>query len=234
MNNPYQQQQQPPLQLEWAQPSFNSNAFSEPSQQQQQQSNPYQQPQQTAQNPYLQANQFNTNGLQAQMTGFVSSPPVIQQQPSMDFFSQQQQQPQHLQAQMTGFPAQQPAFQTSMVTGTNPFSQMAGSQSPQQHQPMQPQQHDYSSLVFGNGAAPAQQQKASSPLFPPARAATTPNFSFNTPVAASAPSPAFASASVNAFGSSSPRIVASPKPQPAPSQNDTKYSKLNALLANKE
>ena len=221
MNNPYQQQQQqqqpPPLQVEWSQPSFNSNGFSEPFQQQ---SNPYQQ-QPAAQNPYLQSNQFNASGLQAQMTGFVSSPQV-QQQPTMDFFSQQQSQ-QGLQAQMTGFPQQQPSFQTSMVTGTNPFSQMSGSQ--QQQQPIQPQQHDYSELVFGNATNSPAQQKQQSPFpLPAAQTANTPNF-FNTP---SSPS---AFANTNAFNPSSPRIAASPK---APTEQDTKYAKLNSLLANKE
>lgn len=230
MNNPYQQQQQqPPLQLEWAQPSFNSNSFSE-SFQPQQQSNPYQQ-QQSAVNPYLQAtNQFNASGLQAQMTGFP------QQGNPMDFFSQQQPQQQSqqqgLQAQMTGFPQQQqqqPAFQTSMVTGTNPFSQMSQSYSPMQPQQPQTQQHDYSSLVFGNGAPSPQQ--ASSPLFPPAKASTTPKFSFNT---VSSPSLAFASTSTTPFSSTaSPRLTAAAA-APSPNQHDTKYSKLNALLANKE
>lgn len=223
VNNPYQQQQQPqqpPLQLEWTQ----SSSFSEPMQSQQ--NNPYQQPQQQPQNPYLQ-NQFNATGLQAQMTGFGSPPIVPQQQPTMDFFSQQQ----GLQAQMTGFPSspqplfqqqqpqpsfqpqqssfiQQPSFQTNMVTGTNPFSQMNGGQS----QPMQPQQqHDYSGLVFGGNTSPQQQYTS----------ASTPNFSFNTPVAtAASPSPAFATTS--AFSS------------PQPTQADLKFSKLNALLANKE
>lgn len=222
-NNPYQQPQQPPLQLEWTQPG----AFSDT-----QQNNPYQQ--QQAQNPYLQT-QFNANGLQAQMTGFVSPP---QQQPAMDFFSQQQ--GGALQAQMTGFPSPQPlfqqqqpqplfqpqqsfaqpAFQTSMVTGTNPFSQMNN-----QSQAIQPQQqHDYSGLVFGGSTSP-QQQAASTPNFSfNSPASNTPNFGFtNTPAVAAAvsPSPAFAT-TTTAFSS------------PQPTQADLKYSKLNALLANKE
>lgn len=219
-NNPYQQQQQqqqPVLQLEWTQ----SNAFDT------MQNNPYQQQQQQqAQNPYLQ-NQFNANGLQAQMTGFVSTP-----QPTMDFFSPQSQ---GLQAQMTGFPSSpqppplqpqqqqsfsQPSFQTSMVTGTNPFSQMNQHSSPA----LQPQQHDYSGLVFGGNTTSSPQQQyasATTPNFGFNTTSNTPNFNFQTPAAAS-PSPAFATTSNSTFSS----------PQPTPS--DLKFAKLNALLANKE
>lgn len=237
MNNPYQQQQQPQqpqqpqLQLEWTQP----NAFSESFQTQ---NNPYQQQQQQVQNPYLQQpNQFNATGLQAQMTGFVSTPPPVQQQPTMDFFSQQQ----GLQAQMTGFPSspqplfqqQQPEqkffqlpYQNNMVTGTNPFSQLNGGlaqpiQAQQQQSPQQ--QHDYSGLVFGGSRSPQPQQQYASPVFSSATA-TTPKFSFDTPIAASS-SPAFANTTTNnsSFTSS-----------PQPTQSDLKYAKLNALLSNKE
>ncbi|KAG1092053.1 hypothetical protein G6F42_019292 [Rhizopus arrhizus] len=246
VNNPYQQQQQQqaPLQLEWAQPTMQ---FSEPVQ-----NNPYQQQQQ--QNPYL-SNQFNANGLQAQMTGF----------------PQQQQPP--LQAQMTGFPQQQPqflqqpSFQTSMVTGTNPFSQM----SQQQQQPaVVPEQknYDYSELVFGN-PAPSRPQQQQSPVFgsntpnfgsnTPHFGSNTPNFSFSTPATATAsPSPAFATttttatqfspspafANTNAFAAPSPSFAqanatASPHMSqrnlsPKPTEQDAKYSKLNALLANND
>ncbi|KAL9554468.1 hypothetical protein MBANPS3_002798 [Mucor bainieri] len=245
MNNPYQQQQQQqqqaPLQLEWAQPTMQ---FSEPVQ-----SNPYQQQQQQQQNPYL-SNQFNANGLQAQMTGF----PSQQQQPL-------------LQAQMTGFPQQQPqflqqpSFQTSMVTGTNPFSQM----NQQQQQPTVPEQknYDYSELVFGNPApSRPQPQQQQSPVFgsnTPNFGSNTPNFSFSTPAAATAsPSPAFATATnanttqfspspafanTNVFTAPSPSFAqastASPhmsqrNASPKPTEQDAKYSKLNALLANND
>ncbi|KAL7330697.1 hypothetical protein PS15p_205604 [Mucor circinelloides] len=249
VNNPYQQQQQQqqqaPLQLEWAQPTMQ---FSEPLQ-----NNPYQQQQQ--QNPYL-SNQFNANGLQAQMTGF----------------PQQQQPP--LQAQMTGFPQQQPqflqqpSFQTSMVTGTNPFSQM--SQQQQQQSAVVPEQknYDYSELVFGN-PAPSRPQQQQSPVFgsntpnfgsnTPHFGSNTPNFSFSTPATATAsPSPAFATttttatqfspspafANTNAFAAPSPSFAqanttASPHMSqrnlsPKPTEQDAKYSKLNALLANND
>lgn len=247
MNNPYQQQQQQPqLQLEWAQPTMQ---FSEPYQ-----NNPYQQ-QQQQQNPYLQTNQFNANGLQAQMTGFPQ---------------QQQQQP--LQAQMTGFPQQQPNFlqqpslQTNMVTGTNPFSQFG--QQPQQPTATEQKNYDYSDLVFGNPAPSRPQQQSTSPVFgsnTPNFGSNTPNFGFSTPAVAAAassspafgtptnttqfspspafantnafaPSPAFAAATTTAFNSSSPQIShkANLNNSPKPTEQDSKYSKLNALLANNE
>ncbi|KAI9247006.1 hypothetical protein EDC94DRAFT_637615 [Helicostylum pulchrum] len=243
MNNPYQQQQQqqqqqPQLQLEWTQPP---NGFPESFQTQ---NNPYQQQQQQqqqVQNPYLQQpNQFNATGLQAQMTGFVSAPPPVQQQPTMDFFSQQQ----GLQAQMTGFPSSpQPLFQqqqniqqqqqqpeqkffqlpqqNSMVTGTNPFSQL--NNGAQQQPSPQQQQHDYSGLVFGGNRSPQPQQQYASPVFSSATIATTPKFSFDTPIAAS-PSPAFANTTANSSFTSSPQ----------PTQSDLKYAKLNALLSSKD
>ncbi|KAG2205797.1 hypothetical protein INT47_003980 [Mucor saturninus] len=252
-NNPYQQQQQqqqqPVLQLEWTQP----NAFDT------MQNNPYQQQQQQqqAQNPYLQ-HQFNANGLQAQMTGFVSPSP---QQPTMDFFSPQSQ---GLQAQMTGFPSSpqplfgqqsplppqqqqqsfqsqgfaQPSFQTSMVTGTNPFSQMSShGQSPAlQPQQQQQQQHDYSGLVFGGHTTSSPQQQYASATTPnfgfSTATSSTPNFSFQTPAtgggaAVSSPSPAFANTTTSINNNS-----AFSSPQPTPS--DLKFAKLNALLANKD
>jgi epsin len=250
-NNPYaqQQQQQQPLQLEWTATSQPTgfNGFSEPFGAG---SNPYAQQQQS--NPYT------TAGLQAQMTGFPSA-----SQPTMDFFSTSQPQ---LQAQMTGFqqpqqflsqPQQsqqflqpQPQFQTSMVTGTNPFSQMSAQSQP--IQPVQqPVQHDYSSLVFGT---PQHEQKVASPVF----ASSTPSFNFSTSspsfaATSTTTNNAFSSASSPAFGNTnafgSPSITAnntafnassafqpSPKPQQAtmPTAIDGKYAKLNALLANKE
>ncbi|KAI8078015.1 uncharacterized protein B0P05DRAFT_587631 [Gilbertella persicaria] len=216
MNNPYQQQQQQaPLQLEWSQPSM---------------SNPFQ----AQQNPY------GSTGLQAQMTGFVP-----QQQSTPDFFSQPQQ---GLQAQMTGFVPQQPMYQTSMATGTNPFSQM------NTQQPLQPQQtksHDYTNLVFGNQPAqPAQQQQQDAPST--GFASNAPDFfgdnSFSTTNATPA-LPAFASNAPNFFGTSnttaptananngftSSPAFANTSPFGSPSkEQDVKYAKLNALLANKD
>ncbi|KAI9257686.1 hypothetical protein BY458DRAFT_558118 [Sporodiniella umbellata] len=239
-HNPYQQQQQQqqqPLQLEWSQPN---NGF---------QNNPYQQ--QQTQNPYQSA--FSPSTLQAQMTGFV--------QPGTDFYSQS-----------TGFssmnPPQQQSFQasndfmsspkpqTSMVTGTNPFSQMNSTPQLQPQQPLQ-QGYDYSSLAFGN---PQQQQQ---PFAPSPKLHNNSNSPFNVankqqqqqqqPFAASpklhnnSNSPfnrAAGSPSMNAFSSltashsnpspsnafSSPQM-SSAKP---PSEADSKYAKLNALLSNKD
>lgn len=138
--------------------------------------NPYQQQQQV--NPYLQQQQ-QQQLLQTQMTGF--------QQP----LNYQQQQP--LQAQMTGFPS----FQTSMVTGTNPFSQLNNSNAIV----TQEQKFDYSELVFGQPKPQQQQQQptSSQSFFPPSNA---PNFSavntsstistanttsFSLPIASNAP-----------------------------------------------
>ncbi|CEP17100.1 hypothetical protein [Parasitella parasitica] len=214
MNNPYQQQHAP-LQLNETQPIIQ---FSEPYQ-----NNPYQQ--QQVPNPYFQANQFNTNDLQAQMTGF---PQQSSLQAQMTGLPQQLSLP----AQMTGFPQQQPSFQTNMVTGTNPFSQM-------------------------NQQAPQQQQQLTSPVF----GSNTPNFTFSIPPASSssafanatatqlssspafantnsfAPSPAFAAATTasNAFNSPSSHLSHHANvnnSSPKLTQQDSKYSKLNALLAN--
>ncbi|KAI8971873.1 hypothetical protein BDF20DRAFT_915625 [Mycotypha africana] len=184
-NNPYQQQQQQqqpqqPLQLEWAQPQQPAN-------------------QGFLNNPYSSSssstNQFNTMGLQAQMTGFI---------------------PQQQQPQLTGFVPQQP-----MMTGTNPFSQFSQPQ-PQQQLPAQ-QQYDYSQLNFGGGMMnrpPQPQPTQSTPLFN----SNTPNFGINS---SSGSMSATASPLFSNSTSAAPQQQ-QPKPQ------DTKYAKLNALLANNE
>ncbi|CAO3693337.1 hypothetical protein CU097_015200 [Rhizopus azygosporus] len=237
INNPYQQQQQqqqnPPLQLEW---TTSNNAFSGL------QNNPYQQ----TQNPYQSA--FSPNTLQAQMTGFPQPTPS----PAVDLFSQQPQLTgfpvtQQQQPQMTGFPATQqttnnflstPSFQTSMVTGTNPFSQMntATPLQPQQPQQQQQQSFDYSGLVFGNPQQ--QQQQQQQPSFSP-KLNNNSNSPFNfasSPVTTNATTSAFTSSmtptmrQANAF--SSPQLGNSQTP--FQSEADSKYAKLNSLLANKD
>lgn len=128
---------------------------------------------------------------QPQLTGF---PATQQQQPQMTGFPATQQ------PQMTGFPATQqttnsflstPSFQTSMVTGTNPFSQMntATPLQPQQPQQQQQQSFDYSGLVFGN---PQQQQPSFSP-----KLSNNSNSPFNF-----TSSPVTTSATTNTFTSS--------------------------------
>ncbi|CEG83968.1 hypothetical protein RMATCC62417_17830 [Rhizopus microsporus] len=243
INNPYQQQQQqnPPLQLEW---TASNNAFSGL------QNNPYQQ----TQNPYQSA--FSPNTLQAQMTGFPQPTPssavdLFSQQPQLTGFPATQQQPQMTgfpatqQPQMTGFPATQqttnsflstPSFQTSMVTGTNPFSQMNTATPLQPQQPQQQQQSfDYSGLVFGN---PQQQQQQQQPSFSP-KLSNNSNSPFNftsSPVTTSATTSTFTSSmtptmrQANAF--SSPQLGNSQTP--FQSETDSKYAKLNSLLANKD
>jgi epsin len=108
------------------------------------------------------------------VTGFNQNTPGLQNLPS--FQSQNLQVPGATQ------------FQTSMTTGTNPFSQMNQPQQ-QQQQPLQPQQHDYSGLVFGQPQQePEKPQFTSSPVF--ATAGTSRSFSFtqqSSPVPSSSP-----------------------------------------------
>ncbi|CDH57760.1 enth-domain-containing protein [Lichtheimia corymbifera JMRC:FSU:9682] len=236
--NPYQQQQQ------WPQNTGMTNmTFSDPISANNQQlgfqntgmtSNPYQQQQQQS-NPYQQFPGFGQN-LQAQMTGmpqqmtgmapFQTSTMTGFQQPQMTGF-QQPQMTGFQQSQMTGFPQQQQQQQPSMSTVSS--SPMASFQQPQitaaSNNPFGPlnnqQQQPQSTGMFGQSltASPSLASSSLAPRSPSMSVANTTTTTNSSSAAGQSRSFTFPSPSMQ--GSSSPAA-------------DSRYAKLNSLLANKE